>query len=544
MDHRSFDVIVLGSSISSTSVSCVLAAQGFRVLILDESAHPRFAIGESMLPQTSMWMWIVGERFGVPELKNLAHARSIQREVSTACGVKRAIGFVYHREGRAHDPDEGHQLVPPETPLFAESHLFREEVDHYLLRVAQRYGVAYREHSPVESLEIGDAGVSVETSQGERFEARFLIDGTGARSKLATSLGIREQPARQRTASRSIFNHFKGVGPFDAVTQSDGRMARQWHEGTLHHVFDGGWMWVIPFDNHAEAQNRLCSVGLMLREDRFPKTDMGPAEEFAAIVSRFPSVERHFAAAEPIRSWVSSGRIQYSSARSTGARYAMLSNAYAFIDPLYSTGLLSTFEGVHALAVRLIPALREDSFSEERFEYIETLQQHQIDDFDQLIFCAYRAMSHFDTWNAWTQYWLATVVFGDTYVFGHCLRYLATGDMGEFDALEERPGPKADAPFAKDMQQILDRYDALLSRAESGEISWPTAGSEMLAELRAASWLPKDIYRWGEPDARHVDFNPVFKSWLEWGMSASPTPFRERMFRFDPGVLDRVAEQS
>jgi len=542
-NHR-FDVIVLGSSISSTSMASVLCAQGFRVLILDESAHPRFAIGESMLPQTSMWMWIVGERFGVPELKNLAHAHSVQREVSKSCGVKRAIGFVYHRNGQEHIADEGHQLVPPETPLFAESHLFREEVDHYLLRVAQAHGAEYREHSPAESVELSDDGVSVVTKSGERFEGRFLVDGTGGRSVLAKSLGLRDEPARQRTRSRSIFNHFKGVGAFDDVTHGSGKMGRRWHEGTLHHVFDGGWMWVIPFDNHSDAKNRLCSVGLMLREDRFPKTGMDPAEEFQSIVSQFPSVAAHFASAEPIRNWVSSGRIQYSSSRAAGARYALLSNTYAFIDPLYSTGLLSTFEGVHALTVRLIDALREDSFSEERFAYFDRLSKHQIDEFDKLVFNAYRAMSSFETWNAWTQYWLATVVYGDTYVFGHCLRYLANGNLKEFDALEESPGPKAEAPFAAGMCGILDEFDSILGRAEAGELEWAEAGEAMLATMRSADWLPKQIYNWGDPASRHVDFNPVFENWLKWGMTESPTSFQRDMFNFDPSVLARISPPS
>lgn len=538
---KNFDVIVLGSSISSTSMASVLAAQGATVLILEEGSHPRFAIGESMLPQTSMWMWIVGERFGVPELKTLAHAPSIHRDVSPACGVKRAIGFVYHHKDQPHDPMNSHQLVPPETPLFAESHLFREEVDHYMVRVAQKYGVQYRDRCRVRSLELADTGVELGTEDGTRYRARFLIDGTGSRSVVASKLDLREDPARQRTRSRAIFNHFEGVRAFDEVLNVPGSTARRWHEGTLHHVFDGGWIWVIPFDNHASAKNPLCSVGLMLREERFPSSGRDPEEEFFSIVQQFPTIAEHFKSAKPIRKWVSSERIQYSSSRSTGARFALLSNAYGFIDPLYSTGLVSTFESIYALASRLLEALRTDDFRAESFAYVEQLQKHQIDDSDALIFNAYRSMSSFETWNAWTQLLLATVLFGDTYVFGHCLRYLASGDLSAFDPLEEEPAPKAQAPFAEDMRRLLQFYDDRLTQAEAGDISWADAGTRMLAELRAAAWLPKEVYAWGAPDARHGDINAVFKNWLQWGMAESPEAFRRRLFNFDPSVLARVA---
>jgi FADH2 O2-dependent halogenase len=48
-------------------------------------------------------------------------------------------------------------------------------------------------------------------------------------------------------------------------------MKHMWHDGTLHHIFDGGWFWIIPFDNHKKSQNSLCSIGLMLDCRKYPK---------------------------------------------------------------------------------------------------------------------------------------------------------------------------------------------------------------------------------------------------------------------------------
>ena len=529
-----FDTIILGSGISGTALASILAKQGFRVLLLEKGTHPRFAIGESMLPQTSMWMWIVGEHFGVPEIKNLANAKAVHQHVSSSCGVKRNIGFVYHRESETQNPNEGHKLIPPENPFFSESHLFRQDVDFYMLNTALSYGVVYRDRTELEDIDFQEDGVQVRTKDGEEYSARFLVDGSGYRSLVAQKFNLREKPTRLRTNSRALFTHVAGLRPYDDCIGQAGSpgQSRQWHEGTLHHVFDGGWLWIIPFDNHSMAENSVCSLGLMLDAKKFPKKDLSPEQEFQEIVKRFPSVAEHLKGSKPVRKWASTDRLQYSSTKSVGYRYALLSSTYGFIDPLYSRGLLSTFETIHALASRLIGALKDDDFTPERFAYVDKLQAAQLDDTDKIIYNAYRSMSHFELWNAWTQLWLATVVFGDTYVFSHCLKYMDSGDTSLFEKLEEDPCPIAGAPFARDMKSIINGYEALLDRVDIGELTAEAAGDRMLALLGHSDWLPKSVYPWGSPTARHLDFNLVFRDWITWGKSKAPSAIREKMFDF------------
>ncbi len=531
---KHFDTIILGSGISGTVLASILAKHGFRVLLLEKGTHPRFAIGESMLPQTSMWMWIVGEHFGVPEIKNLANAKAVHQQVSSSCGVKRNIGFVYHRESEAQNPNEGHKLIPPENPFFSESHLFRQDVDLYMLNAAIGYGVVYRDLIELQDIDFQEDGVQVRTKDGEEYRARFLVDGSGYRSLVAQKFNLREKPTRLRTNSRALFTHVAGLRPYDdCISQADSLgQSRQWHEGTLHHVFDGGWMWIIPFDNHSKAENSVCSIGLMLDAKKFPKKDLSPEQEFQEIVERFPSVAEHLKGSKPVRKWVSTDRLQYSSTKSVGYRYALLSSTYGFIDPLYSTGLLSTFETIHALASRLIGALKDDDFSPQRFAYVDKLQAAQLDDTDNIIYNAYRSMSHFELWNAWTQLWLATVVFGDTYIFGHCLKYMETGDVSLFEKLEEEPCPIAGAPFARDMKSIINGYEAVLDRVDAGELTAEEAGEKMLALLWDSDWLPKSIYPWGSSTARHLDFNLIFRDWITWGKSEAPSAIREEVFDF------------
>ena len=506
---KDFDTIIIGSGLAGTALACILAKQGFRVLLLEKGSHPRFAIGEAMLPESSMWMWIVGERFGIPELKNLTDVKSVRQHVSSSCGVKRLLGFLYHNEGENQNPNEAHQLISPAVSLISESHLFRQDSDLYMLNAAISYGAVYRDLTEVQQINFDEDGVDVKVKSGEEYRARFLVDGSGFRSLVAKKFNLRETPTRLRTNSRAIFTHVTGLRPYDeCISQEDlPGLSCTWHEGTLHHVFDGGWMWVIPFDNHSLSTSNVCSIGLMLDRDKFPKQEnLSPEQEFQAIVQQFPTMAEHLKGIKPVREWISTDRIQYSSTNAVGHRYALLSHSYGFIDPLYSRGFISTFETVHSLASRLLDALRDDDFSVERFTHIEKLLAARLDHNDQILYNTFRSMSNFSLWNAMTQLWLAYLILNDVYLFRSCLDYLASGSLSPFINLDkEEPYPMAKAPFAEGFKVVMDGYENLLDQVDAGEITAEKAASQMLSLLKQSELLPQSVYPWGDSTARHLD---------------------------------------
>jgi FADH2 O2-dependent halogenase len=530
-----YDVLIIGSGIAGTALACILAKNGYKVLIVEKGEHPRFAIGESMLPQTAMWMWIVGEHYDIPEIKTLAKHQDICESIGHSCGVKRVIGFSYHKEGQKQAADEGHKLIQPENPIVSESHLFREDIDFFMLKAAIGYGADYVDRTEITDLDFTETHVEARLLQDQKHQARFVVDGSGRNSLISKKFALQENPTRLKTNSRSIFCHVSGLQPYDHFTQSGSNaQRRQWHEGTLQHIFDGGWVWVIPFGNHPMSENTLASIGLQLDANRYPKQQVDPGQEFMDIVSKFPSIADQMNGIEPIRGWISTDRLQYSCKQAIGHRYALMSSAYGFVDPLYSMGMLSSFETVHALARRLLSALSEDDLSISKFSYIDRLQRAQLDKTDKLIHCSYRSMSSFHTWNAMIQLWLANVVFGDTYVFNRCMKYLETGDGSLFDGLEEDPCPGASAPFAKDMSIVFDRFDSTLDKLHANKLSEKEVGDEMLSILRNSDWMPKNIYNWGSSTARHLDFNLVMEEWFEWGRTKAPKSFREKVFDFSP----------
>ena len=534
---NTFDVAILGSGLGGSVLAAILGRQGFRVLLLEKGTHPRFAIGEAMLPQSSMLLWILGERFDVEEIQNLSSTEKILANVSPTCGCKKTIGFLYHEEGKRQDPTKNHLLVPPATPLVSESHLFRADVDLYMVNAAIKHGVVYRDKVDVQDFEIVEDGVVLRADSGEEFKARFFVDGSGHKSPVATKFGLRHEEPPLRTRSRTIFTHMIGVKHYDQILEDGEKpgLSRQWHEGTLHHIFDGGWLWIIPFNNEKGSENPLCSIGLTLDMRKYPHRGVPPQQEFEEIVARFPSIAQHLEGAEAVRPWVGTGRLQYSSREGAGERYFLMAHAHGFIDALYSRGLISTFETIHALAPRLMDALRADDFAAERFDYPRQLQAAMLDANDRMVSNSYRAFGSYTTWNAWVRIWLANILFGDLRLFRICLKYLNTGDKAHFASLDEDPLPMTCPAGMNPLEDLHAFGESLLDRMDAGEIT-PEQVAEGIYGMLSQLPLPP-VHQWANPEARHLDFLPEkLMRMIGWGKMEAPEPI-QRLFDFDPSVL-------
>lgn len=390
-----FDVAILGSGLSGSMMAAVLAKQGVRVVLIDGETHPRFAVGESTIPHTSLLISLLAEKYGVPEIEHVAYPNRLADHVCTTCGIKLSFGFAYHREGNVFDPREGIQIG---TSSKDENHWFRQDVDSYLYHLAVHYGAVPRQKTKVTTLEINRQGVRLQTSSGEEIRARYVVDGTGHKSIVADRFGLRENPTRLKHHSRSMFTHMVDVPPFDEARSP---MAISYHKGTLHHCFERGWFWVIPFNNHPRSTNPLISVGLTVDPRRYPKPETVAEQEFHEFLERFPSVAEQFANAKAVRPWVSTDRLQYSSKQTAGYRYCLMSHAAGFVDPLFSRGMVNTLEVIHAVLDPLLNALATDNFDEQAFAEVDRMQQRVLDYNDNLVNGSFIAWADFDLWNAW-----------------------------------------------------------------------------------------------------------------------------------------------
>lgn len=400
-----YDVAILGSGLSGSVMATVLAKQGYSVLLIDAKEHPRFVLGESTVPRASALAAILGGLYDIPEIGYLASPDTIAKHVAPTSGLKRGFGFAYHHPGQKARISEAAMTVL----LRRENHLYRQDTDQYMAKVAEHYGARLRENTWIESFDIDDEGVTLTSSEKETFRARFLVDGSGYSSPFCRQMLLRDLKPSYRLNTRCIFTHAKGVKPFEEIlppTAPDQEKGAKWSQSTLHHVFDGGWIWVIPFDNHEDTVNPYCSIGLNIDANRFPRPDDITAEqEFYQWVSQFPDIMEHFDGMEPVRDWVATGRLQYSTHDTVGDRYCLMAQTAGAIDALYSRGLSNTFEVVFELLPTLLSSLEKDQFSAANFAGVAALQKELWDYNDMLVDCSYTGFRHPSLWEAWRRIW-------------------------------------------------------------------------------------------------------------------------------------------
>jgi FADH2 O2-dependent halogenase len=503
-----YDVAILGGGAAGSMLAAVLARNGVRVLLVDAGRQPGFAVGESTIPSTSALVRLISARYDVPEIAALASYEDIRAKVSRNCGRKRNVGFVYQRPGLTQHPGQANQFVLPAV-LGTETHLFRQDIDAYLHNVALKYGADTRTGLRITELDVdGGSGVMLQTQSGERFEAEYIVDASGFGSPLAERLSLREEPTRARAHTRSLFTHMIGVKPYDQ-TPSGGQSGQpsRWHDGTLHHVFDGGWMWVIPFGNARDSLNPLCSVGLTFDPQVHPRGGLGPQEEFDAFLARFPDVAKQFKGARPARPWVSTERSQYSSKQVIGDRFCLMAHAAGFVDALHSRGLTDSFEVVNALASRLIGASRDGDWSFERFQYVEDLQQGLFDVHDDLVYTSFVAFRDYELWNAVFRTWALGAVLAALTLENAYSAFARDGGDGVFQELEQTRYPGSPFPISQSYNEMRLTAVDLCRRVDEGSLDAKTAAADLFKALREADYVPA-AFKFAEPDEHYISITP------------------------------------
>lgn len=552
-DHR-HDVVVVGTGIAGGILAACLARNGADVVLVDAGTHPKFAIGESTIPFTSVMMRLLAERYDVPELKHLATFEGVFKHVTTQTGVKRNFGFVQHEPHQRQDPARRTHFQIPKV-LNTENHYFRQDVDAWMTNVAVRYGATLRQQQPVLDVDIDDDGVQVHLVGGTTVQAQFIADASGQRSVLARKFALRQEPSRFRHHSRSLFNHFVGVRPFDDVAIPDREpFPTPYHEGTLHHLFEGGWLWVIPFDNHPRATNPLCSVGLQLDPRIHPEPDCSPEDEFAGFLATYPDVAAQFRDARPVRSWIRTGRLQYSSRQTVGYRWCLTSHAAGFIDPLFSRGMSNTTETVHALVHRLLASVEDGDWSIDRYQPLQDLEQGLLDFNDDLVANAYTSFGSWELWNAWFRVWALGQIIATLEVNRAYAGFLSTHDLAALEPLEKAWWRGKTIPDGSPYAPVLDllrETSEACQAVQNGQLDATDAAALIHRRLAEADFVPP-AFGLDDPDRACIDAGPAgFVKILRWARTEAPPEIGALVFdgftkfmakRFAPGEFPLTEE--
>jgi tetracycline 7-halogenase / FADH2 O2-dependent halogenase len=532
-----YDVIILGTGVGGTMLGAILARHKLKVLMIDSETHPRFAIGEATTPDTNFRLKLLALKYNLPEISHLSAFQPLRDFVSPASGVKRAFSFLYQREGAEQIATETHQYPTLAPPMGPDCHFFRQDTDAYMMAVAVNYGAKVRQKTRIAEIDIQEDHVRLVSEQGEAFVGKYLVDGTGMKSVLAHKFELRDDPDNFRTNTRAIFTHMVGVKLYDQIGSSRKKHGLKYplSQSTLHHIFEGGWFWIIPFNNHQDSTNPLCSVGLVLNRRIHPETGIDPEEEFWSYVRKFPDMMRQFESAQAIRGWMSTGRLQYGAKNITGHRYCLLSHAGFFIDPLYSTGLALTTAWVDLLGGQLLKAFEANDFSVENFEHLNSFFKNNIGYADEMVSSSFVAFRDFELWDAWFRVWVVALFIGTALNASLYLRYLETKDKRVLDQSGKEPySVLLGGKFAV-FQELYRQALAEMDRVRDGQTSPAEAAQKIRGLFKGIKYLPT-YWRWHE---RVVRTTPAFTIWgmtkmYFWFLFFAPGHLRKPLFGWNP----------
>jgi FADH2 O2-dependent halogenase len=413
-----YDIAVVGSGFAGSLLAMIARRLGRSVILIEKGTHPRVVIGESSTPLSNLLLEELTDRYGLAELRPLANWGSWQRSYpEISCGLKRGFTFHHHVLGASlsADPERQDQLLVAASPRdeIGDTHWYRADFDHLLVREAQRLGVEYLDR--VALRRFCDKGGEV-TLEGERdgreveFCARFVVDATGPRGFLHRALGLRELELPDYPHTQGLYCHFSGVSRLEGTSWSriDEPPPYPIDDAAVHHVFDGGWIWVLQFNNGVTSAG-VAATDEMASQLRF--SDGG--EAWARLLDLIPALKEQFAAAKASRPFVHMPRMAFRSSYMAGERWALLPSAAGFVDPLLSTGIPLTLLGVSRLA-----EIFERDWGTQRFnERLQTYAQQtdrELTATARLIGTLYANMNNFPVFVALTLLYFAAASFSET----------------------------------------------------------------------------------------------------------------------------------
>ena len=415
MNNKHFQVLVIGSGFGGSLTAMIAHRQGFSTGLIEQGQHPRFAIGESSTPLANLLLEEIAALYDLPFLRSLSKWGTWQKQTPhLACGLKRGFTFYHHQLDRrfAPDPERQRQLLVGASPAdeIADTHWYRPDFDHYLVQQAQALGVEYWAHAVPQHALAGTDGIKLTvTRDGQPVEitAEFVVDATGPRGFLARALKLPDTPFDAMPATQALFSHFRNVAPLpDEFLCASQMPPYPPEQAAVHHVFPGGWVWVLRFNNGITSAG-VAATDALANELNFKLGE--PA--WQRLLQRLPSLAKTFAPAQAILPFIHSPRLPFRSGVVARSRWALLPSAAGFVDPLLSTGFPLTLLGVTRIGDMLKTAW--PSLAQPLDDYAR-LTLRELDAAAQLVGALYANMDRFDLFQQLSLLYFAAASFSET----------------------------------------------------------------------------------------------------------------------------------
>ena len=309
------DVLVIGSGPAGSTAGALLAQRGHRVAILEKEHHPRFHIGESLLPAN------------LPLFERLGVAKAIKD-----IGIEKwAAEFVSPWHANKSETFWFGDAWDKSMPFSYQ--VRRSEFDEILIRNATRLGAEVIEGCRVRNVifapDRSGAIVQAQHEDGrtQHWHARFVVDASGRDTLLGRQFEIKRRNPRHN--SSALYAHFTGAARH--AGRDAGNITIFW--------FEHGWFWLIPLADGA------TSIGAVVWPHYLKGRTKPVKEFFLDTIALCPALAERLAHATLSSAVEATGNFSYACTRTHGPNYLLIGDAFTFIDPVFSSGVLLAMQG-------------------------------------------------------------------------------------------------------------------------------------------------------------------------------------------------------
>lgn len=365
MASSSVDVVVIGGGPSGSTVSTLLAQKGHSVELYERDHFPRFHIGESMIPNT----YFALQRTGLLEKMKASHFVK-----------KHSVQFINQR-GSLSEPFFFWDNKPHESSQTWQ--VRRSEFDQLALDHARSHGVKVTEGARVlEVLFEGKkaVGVRVKPEDGPEREvrAKVVVDASGQSTLIMDRFGLREWDPKLKKAA--LWTYWKGARR-DSSRDEGSTLVIQTQGKT-------GWFWFIPLHDD------IVSIGVVADHDYlFKRGSKDPETVYFEEVARAPGLQPLIQNATRCDIFRIQKEYTYRSKQVAGDGWCLVGDAFGFLDPLYSSGLLLAMTSGTMAADAIAEGIQKNDTSEAQLRKWEKPFVRGIDRIRRLVCEYYDGMS-------------------------------------------------------------------------------------------------------------------------------------------------------